>query len=101
MVISGDRNGTLCKHRMDDKSALLNQLRIDRRSAPVPSGKGWIWLGIKTFFVVSLFIWARASFPRYRYDQIMRLGWKVFIPLTLAYLVIVAAWMQTPWNIWK
>lgn len=61
----------------------------------------WIWLGIKTFFVVSLFIWARASFPRYRYDQIMRLGWKVFIPLTLAYLVIVAAWMQTPWNIWK
>lgn len=62
---------------------------------------GWIWLGIKTFFVVSLFIWARASFPRYRYDQIMRLGWKVFIPLTVVYLVIVAAWMQTPWNIWK
>ncbi|GIZ52469.1 NADH-quinone oxidoreductase subunit NuoH [Noviherbaspirillum aridicola] len=62
---------------------------------------GWIWLGLKTFFVVSLFIWARASFPRYRYDQIMRLGWKVFIPLTLAYLVIVAAWIQTPWNIWK
>lgn len=62
---------------------------------------GWIWLGVKTFFVVSLFIWARASFPRYRYDQIMRLGWKVFIPLTLVYLVIVAAWMQTSWNIWK
>ncbi len=62
---------------------------------------GWIWLGIKTFVVVSLFIWARASFPRYRYDQIMRLGWKVFIPLTLVYLVIVAAWIQSPWNIWK
>lgn len=62
---------------------------------------GWIWLGIKTFCVVTLFIWARASFPRYRYDQIMRLGWKVFIPLTLGYLVFVAAWMQTPWNIWK
>ena len=62
---------------------------------------GWIWLGLKTFFVVSLFIWVRASFPRYRYDQIMRLGWKVFIPLTLAYLVIVATWMQTSWNIWK
>ncbi|HEX7650564.1 MAG TPA: NADH-quinone oxidoreductase subunit NuoH [Noviherbaspirillum sp.] len=62
---------------------------------------GWIWLGMKTFVVVSMFIWARASFPRYRYDQIMRLGWKVFIPLTLAYLVIVAAWMQTSWNIWK
>lgn len=62
---------------------------------------GWIWLGIKTFFVVSIFIWVRASFPRYRYDQIMRLGWKIFIPLTVAYLVIVAVWMQTSWNIWK
>jgi len=62
---------------------------------------GWIWLGLKTFVMVSMFIWARASFPRYRFDQIMRLGWKVFIPLTLVYLVIVAGWMQTPWNIWK
>ncbi|MEK0436040.1 MAG: NADH-quinone oxidoreductase subunit NuoH, partial [Pseudomonadota bacterium] len=62
---------------------------------------GWIWLGIKTFFVVSIFIWVRASFPRYRYDQIMRLGWKIFIPLTVVYLVIVAVWMQTAWNIWN
>jgi NADH-quinone oxidoreductase subunit H len=62
---------------------------------------GWIWLGIKTFLVVSIFIWVRASFPRYRFDQIMRLGWKVFIPLTVVYLVIVAVWMQTPLNIWK
>lgn len=62
---------------------------------------GWIWLGIKTFLVVSIFIWVRASFPRYRFDQIMRLGWKVFIPLTLLYLIIVAIWMQTPWSIWK
>lgn len=62
---------------------------------------GWIWLGLKTFVVVSMFIWARASFPRYRFDQIMRLGWKVFIPLTLVYLVFVAAWLQSPWNIWK
>lgn len=62
---------------------------------------GWIWLGIKTFLVVSIFLWVRASMPRYRYDQIMRLGWKVFIPLTLGYLVFVAAWMQTSWNIWK
>ena len=61
---------------------------------------GWIWLGIKTFCVVSLFIWFRASFPRYRYDQIMRLGWKVFIPLTGVWFVVVAIWMQTPWNIW-
>ena len=62
---------------------------------------GFVWLFAKTFFVVSLFIWFRASFPRYRYDQIMRLGWKVFIPLTLVWLIVVAAWMQTPWNIWK
>jgi len=61
---------------------------------------GWIWLGLKTFCVVSLFIWFRASFPRYRYDQIMRLGWKVFIPLTGVWFVVVAIWMQTPWNIW-
>jgi NADH-quinone oxidoreductase subunit H len=62
---------------------------------------GWIWLGIKAFLVVSIFIWVRASFPRYRFDQIMRLGWKIFIPLTLFYLVIVAVWMQSAWNIWE
>jgi NADH-quinone oxidoreductase subunit H len=61
----------------------------------------WFWLLGKTAFVVSLFIWFRASFPRYRYDQIMRLGWKVFIPVTLVWLVVVAVWMQTPWNIWE
>jgi len=62
---------------------------------------GWIWLGIKTFLMVSVFIWFRATFPRYRYDQIMRLGWKIFIPVTLVWLVLVAIWMQTPWNIWN
>jgi len=62
---------------------------------------GWIWLGIKAFLVVSIFIWVRASFPRYRFDQIMRLGWKIFIPLTLFYLVVVAVWMQSAWNIWN
>lgn len=62
---------------------------------------GWIWLGIKAFLVVSIFIWVRASFPRYRFDQIMRLGWKIFIPLTLFYLIVVAVWMQSAWNIWE
>jgi NADH-quinone oxidoreductase subunit H len=62
---------------------------------------GWIWLGLKTLLVVTMFIWFRASFPRYRYDQIMRLGWKVFIPLTLIYVLIVAIWMKTPLNIWN
>jgi NADH-quinone oxidoreductase subunit H len=87
-------------------SALASLMFLGGWASPIDSIlfnwiPGWIWLGIKTFVVVSMFIWARASFPRYRYDQIMRLGWKVFIPLTLAYLVIVAAWMQTSWNIWK
>jgi NADH-quinone oxidoreductase subunit H len=62
---------------------------------------GFFWLFVKAFFLVSVFIWVRGTFPRYRYDQIMRLGWKVFIPLTLVYLVFVAGWMQTSWNIWK
>ncbi|MBH1963794.1 MAG: NADH-quinone oxidoreductase subunit NuoH [Comamonadaceae bacterium] len=61
---------------------------------------GWIWLAIKTFAVVSMFIWIRATFPRFRYDQIMRLGWKIFIPVTLVWLLVVGAWMHTPWNIW-
>ena len=62
---------------------------------------GWIWLGIKTFVVVSMFIWIRATFPRFRYDQIMRLGWKIFIPVTLIWLLLVGGLMQTSWNIWK
>jgi len=62
---------------------------------------GWVWLGLKTFFMMTLFIWVRVTFPRFRYDQIMRLGWKIFIPVTLVWLVVVGAWMQTPWNIWK
>jgi NADH-quinone oxidoreductase subunit H len=62
---------------------------------------GWIWLGIKTFVLCTMFLWVRATFPRFRYDQIMRLGWKIFIPVTLVWLVVVGLWMQTPYNIWK
>ena len=62
---------------------------------------GWIWLAIKTAFVVSCFIWIRATFPRYRYDQIMRLGWKIFIPVTLVWLIVVGAWLVSPLNIWN
>ena len=61
---------------------------------------GWIWLAAKTFVVVTMFLWVRSTFPRFRYDQIMRLGWKIFIPVTLVWLVVVGAWMQTPYNIW-
>ncbi|WP_108674225.1 NADH-quinone oxidoreductase subunit NuoH [Candidatus Kinetoplastibacterium sorsogonicusi] len=60
----------------------------------------WLWLGIKTFFIISIFIWVRATFPRYRYDQIMRLGWKFFIPITGLWLVIVAIWIRSSFNIW-
>jgi NADH-quinone oxidoreductase subunit H len=60
------------------------------------------WLLVKLFIVVSSFLWFRATFPRYRYDQIMRLGWKVFLPLTIGWIVVLGAWMQTPlWIWWK
>jgi NADH-quinone oxidoreductase subunit H len=61
----------------------------------------WFWLFAKTFVVVTMFLWVRATFPRFRYDQIMRLGWKIFIPVTLVWLVVVGLWMQSSWNIWK
>jgi NADH-quinone oxidoreductase subunit H len=61
----------------------------------------FVWLFLKVFFMVTLFLWFRATFPRYRYDQIMRLGWKVFIPITIVWLVLIAAWMQTPWSPWR
>ncbi|MCH9852921.1 MAG: NADH-quinone oxidoreductase subunit NuoH [Alphaproteobacteria bacterium] len=49
--------------------------------------EGPIWFALKIFFVLFLFIWVRATFPRYRYDQLMRLGWKIFLPITLLWLV--------------
>jgi NADH-quinone oxidoreductase subunit H len=62
-------------------------------------GDGFHWLLIKTFFFMFLFLWFRATFPRYRYDQIMRLGWKVFIPITIVWIVVVAVMRVTemPW----
>ncbi|MBB1087487.1 NADH-quinone oxidoreductase subunit NuoH [Lysobacter sp. SG-8] len=57
---------------------------------PFLSADGWWWLLAKVFFFASCFVWFRASFPRYRYDQIMRLGWKVFIPITIAWIVVTA-----------
>ncbi len=59
---------------------------------------GFIWWALKTAFVLFLFLWFRATFPRYRYDQIMRLGWKVFIPITIVWIVVVGAAMQTPYG---
>ncbi len=69
---------------------------------PWLAAPGFGWLLVKLFLVVSSFLWFRATFPRYRYDQIMRLGWKVFLPLTIAWIVVLGAWMQTPlWIWWK
>jgi len=61
---------------------------------------GLIWMLGKMSVMLFIFLWFRATFPRYRYDQLMRLGWKVFIPLTLIWVVVVAAWMQTPYWLW-
>jgi NADH-quinone oxidoreductase subunit H len=60
---------------------------------------GFFWLVIKTAFFMFLFLWLRATFPRYRYDQIMRLGWKVFIPITIVWIAVVglAVVYQVPW----
>lgn len=55
------------------------------------------WFLAKMCFLVFFFLWFRATFPRYRYDQIMRLGWKVFIPITIVWIVFIGGMMQTPW----
>jgi len=68
--------------------------------APFNQIPGLFWMLGKMSFILFLFLWLRATFPRYRYDQLMRLGWKVLIPLTLVWVVVVAAWMQTPLWLW-
>ncbi len=68
--------------------------------APFTWVPGLFWLLGKMSAMLFLFLWFRATFPRYRYDQLMRLGWKVFIPLTLIWVVVVGAWMQTPLWLW-
>ncbi|KAA3655230.1 MAG: NADH-quinone oxidoreductase subunit NuoH [Proteobacteria bacterium] len=62
---------------------------------------GFHWLAIKTSMVVLVFLWARATFPRFRYDHIMRLGWKVFLPVTLFWVLVVAVWIMSPLSIWN
>jgi NADH-quinone oxidoreductase subunit H len=62
-----------------------------------PLGDGFIWIAIKMSIVLFFFLWVRATFPRYRYDQVMRLGWKVFIPVTLVWIAFLGAMMQTRW----
>jgi NADH:ubiquinone oxidoreductase subunit 1 (chain H) len=61
---------------------------------------GAVWLGLKTACFLFLYIWFRATFPRYRYDQIMRLGWKVFIPITIVWILVVGAAMMVELGPW-
>ena len=82
-------------------AALCSLMFLGGWLSPVPFlPDGFPWLLLKIGFVLFLFLWFRATFPRYRYDQIMRLGWKMLIPITLIWLVVVAAWTQTPFWLW-
>jgi NADH-quinone oxidoreductase subunit H len=91
-------------------SALTSVLFLGGWLSPLPSldipvigsffADGLHWFFLKTGFFLFLFLWFRATFPRYRYDQIMRLGWKVFLPITIVWIVLVSAmvvWKIPPW----
>ena len=62
--------------------------------APLNWVPGPIWFALKVAFCLFVFIWVRATFPRYRYDQLMRLGWKIFLPFSLLWLVLTAAFLK-------
>lgn len=67
--------------------------------APFTLVPGIVWLLLKIAFMLFFFLWFRATFPRYRYDQIMRLGWKIFIPITLVWIILLGGLMQLPESI--
>jgi NADH-quinone oxidoreductase subunit H len=77
-------------------SALASILFLGGWQAPFGLGfiPGFIWMVIKICLVMFFFFWVRATFPRYRYDQLMRLGWKVFLPLSLLYVVLTAGALE-------
>ena len=78
-------------------SALTSLMFLGGWLSPLPGvPDGFFWFAAKVSFILLLFLWFRATFPRYRYDQIMRLGWKVFIPVTLVWIVGLGLAMQTP-----
>jgi NADH-quinone oxidoreductase subunit H len=82
-------------------STLASVMFLGGWLSPIPGiPDSFWWLAAKVAFMLFLFIWFRAMFPRYRYDQIMRLGWKVFIPVTLIWIVVLGFWMQTPAWVW-
>jgi NADH-quinone oxidoreductase subunit H len=69
---------------------------LDGTALAFLAAPGIWWFAAKIAFFMFLFLWIRASFPRYRYDQIMRLGWKVFIPITLVWITVVGVFMLPP-----
>lgn len=75
--------------------------------SPFPQSWGAIgapsafWMFVKMAFVLYGYLWIRATFPRYRYDQIMRLGWKILIPIGFICIAALAAWMVSPLSLWK
>jgi len=84
-------------------SFLASTLFLGGWLSPFPASWGWIgqgsfiWLFIKAFLFAFMFLWFRASFPRYRYDQIMRLGWKVFIPITIVWVFVSGCMKYFGW----
>jgi NADH-quinone oxidoreductase subunit H len=69
-------------------------------SIPVLGAPSILWMLVKMMALMLIFVWIRASFPRYRYDQIMRLGWKVFIPITIVWIIAVGVMMLDPVRNW-
>ncbi|PWK89943.1 NADH-quinone oxidoreductase subunit NuoH [Fulvimonas soli] len=84
-------------------SFLASVLFLGGWLSPFPPSWGWIgqgsfaWLFVKAFVFAFLFLWFRASFPRYRYDQIMRLGWKVFIPISIVWVLVAGCMKYFGW----
>ena len=82
-------------------SALAALMFLGGWLSPVPFiPDGFFWFAAKVAFLLFCFLWFRATFPRYRYDQIMRLGWKVFIPLTIVWLLLIGVLMRMSWWPW-
>lgn len=88
-------------------AALTSILFLGGWLSPFPASWGIIgsasafWMFLKMAFVLYGYLWIRATFPRYRYDQIMRLGWKVLIPVGFICIAVLAAWMVSPLSLWK
>jgi NADH-quinone oxidoreductase subunit H len=87
-------------------SVLASLMLLGGWLSPFPQSWGmlgassFIWLLVKVSFLLFCFLWIRATFPRYRYDQIMRLGWKIFLPICMISILVLGAWMQTRFSLW-